>query len=401
MKKMTILLFVYLISYTICYSHTNTEKTEYARLKTLIDSIQKKYAPDKRVELFDITVADHHGKPVLKGVATSKDAYNELLFGVQKVVTSYIDSIELLPAADLDGKTYGIVNVSVADIRVNNDFEYEMATQSILGTPLKVLQKKGKWSRVQTPDGYIAWTHNLSFTSMTKDEFNIWTQAPKIVFTDYFGFAYLMPDEKGRRVSDIVNGNILKYEGVEGDFFKVSYPDGRIAYIKKGQGMLFDEWINSLPVTPQNIVNKAYTLMGIPYTWGGTSVKGMDCSGFTKSVLFMFGVILMRDASQQVNTGIPVDITNRNNLQIGDLMFFGKKAEGNKKERIRHVGFYIGDNKFIHASGYVRISSMNPFDADYDEQNTKEFVRASRVVGAIDTEGIWKITNNPFYQLQK
>lgn len=115
----------------------------------------------------------------------------------------------------------------------------------------------------------------------------------------------------------------------------------------------------------------------------------------------MFGVILMRDASQQVNTGIPVDITNRNNLQIGDLMFFGKKAEGNKKERIRHVGFYIGDNKFIHASGYVRISSMNPSDADYDEQNTKEFVRASRVVGAIDTEGIWKITNNPFYQLQK
>jgi cell wall-associated NlpC family hydrolase len=142
-------------------------------------------------------------------------------------------------------------------------------------------------------------------------------------------------------------------------------------------------------------------LKGIPYSWGGTSVKGMDCSGYTKTVFLKNGIILRRDASQQAQTGIPVDISSGyGQLRPGDLMFFGKKATDETSERIRHVAIYIGNKEFIHASGYIKINSLDPNQPNYDEGNTREFVRASRVIGAVGSYGIWNISDNPLYRFQ-
>jgi cell wall-associated NlpC family hydrolase len=160
-----------------------------------------------------------------------------------------------------------------------------------------------------------------------------------------------------------------------------------------------DDWYSSCQLTGENIIQTALTLKGIPYTWGGTSVKGMDCSGFTKTVLLKLGVVLRRDASQQAETGIPVDISaGYDNLRPGDLMFFGTKEEEGK-EKIRHVAFYMGNREFIHASGYIRINSLDAAQPHYDESNTREFIRASRVVGAVDTEGIWSVRRVMNYEL--
>jgi cell wall-associated NlpC family hydrolase len=128
----------------------------------------------------------------------------------------------------------------------------------------------------------------------------------------------------------------------------------------------------------------------------------MDCSGFSKTVFLKHGIILQRNASQQAKNGIPVDISaGYENLCPGDLIFFGKKATAEKKERVRHVAIYTGDKEFIHAAGYVRINSLDPVSPIYDEHNTKEFIRAARVIGAVDTEGIWSIDNNPLYKIQE
>jgi cell wall-associated NlpC family hydrolase len=114
----------------------------------------------------------------------------------------------------------------------------------------------------------------------------------------------------------------------------------------------------------------------------------MDCSGFTKTVLLMNGIVLLRDASQQAKTGTEIDISaGYDNLKKGDLMFFGKNG------RIRHVAIYLGNEEFIHASGYVRISSLDPAKPNYDEHNTKEFVKASRITGAVGTRGITPLSN--------
>lgn len=391
-----------LVSLLLTNVHAQKQTYKHTESYIIIKSVQEKYIPDKRVKIFDIEVDDHSKRPTLTGATTDEGAYNELIKQMQDVYKSdFVNKFELLPSKELGEKTYGVINLSVADIREKPDFTEGMATQSILGTPIRIYQKD-KWYRIQTPDGYIGWSQLANFHPMTKEEFNEWTAAPKVIFTDFWGFSYQEPNKNSQTVSDLVMSNILKLDGENGDFYKVSYPDGKTAYILKEQCKPYDEWYSSLQLSGEGLVKDAFRMTGIPYVWGGTSVKGMDCSGYTKQVLFMHGVILMRDASQQVNTGIPVEISkDYSNLQIGDFLFFGKKAEMNKKERIRHVGFYIGNNKFIHASGCIRVSSLDPKADDYDEVNATEFIRASRIVGAVDTEGIWSINNNPMYNIQE
>jgi len=384
------------------YAQEDTARYKHSELEIIINNIQQDFVPDKRIKIYDIKVDESRQQPTLTGVTSDITAYDELTKQAEAIYgDAFINNIKLLPDTALGEKVYGVINLSVADIRERASFSSGMATQALLGTPIRIWQKEG-WYRIQTPDGYLGWSQAANFQAMTKEEFNNWIDTPKIIFTDYFGFSYSKPDKDSQTISDLSMGNILKYEGEKGKFYIASYPDGKKAYILKSQCELYDKWFPSLKLTGKSIVKKAFTMMGIPYVWGGTSVKGMDCSGFTKMMFFMYGVILTRDASQQVNTGIPVDIKNGyQNLKEGDLLFFGKVDEKTGKERIRHVGFYIGNNEFIHASGYIRISSLDPQKDNYDELNATEFVRASRIIGAVGTKGIWAIDNNPFYHKVK
>ena len=89
-----------------------------------------------------------------------------------------------------------------------------------------------------------------------------------------------------------------------------------------------------------------------PYLWGGKSSFGVDCSGFTQQVFKLMGIGLPRDAYQQVSTGETVDF-----LQLaccGDLAFFD-----NENGDITHVGILLSSNSIIHASGYVRIDTID------------------------------------------
>ena len=310
---------------------------------------------------------------------------------------------EIIPERNAQSNyKFGVVTVSVANARMDANHRAETGTQLLLGMPVRVLQQQGSWWQVKTPEDYTIWIERSHFRRMNKEDFNRWTSAKKVIFTDDFGFIYEQPNVRSQRVSNLVLGNLMKYEGENPSFFHVSFPDGRKGYVLKRQAMLFDEWKNSISLTENSIVQTALSMKGIPYLWGGTSIKGMDCSGFTKTVFLMHGVITRRDAWQQARTGIPVDIsTGYENLRPGDLMFFGRKATRETPERIRHVAIYMGNKEFIHAAGLVRVNSLDPNKPHFDELNTREFIRATRIIGAVGTEGLWFIDDNPLYRVQE
>ncbi|MFZ1282392.1 MAG: C40 family peptidase, partial [Ignavibacteriaceae bacterium] len=330
------------------------------------------------------------------------EAYSEFTKMMSDADIKFDNQIEMLPSEKLGEKKFGVINLSVANIRSKPDHHEELATQSILGTPIKVL-KKGEdgYYLVQTPDNYISWLDDDGFTFMNEDQWNEWLATPKIIYTKEFGFSYSDAEEKSQTVSDLVAGNLLKIFGEDSNYYLAEYPDGRKAYIKKDEAKLFNHWYSSLNPNGDTILKTAYRFMGIPYLWGGTSTKGMDCSGFTKTVYFLNGIVLQRDASQQVNTGELVDVKNGwENLQAGDLLFFGRKAEEDKKERITHVAIYIGDGDFIHAAGRVRINSLNPIKTYYSKYRDHSFIRAKRILNSVGKNGIERILENSFYNVK-
>jgi len=355
-----------------------------------IQDIQTRYIPDKRVAVFNYTVIQEEGKTIITGETDLPSLKNEV---EQKFSgSSYITRIELLPSKELSSNIFGVINLSVANIRTKPDHGAEMATQALLGQPVKILQKKRGWYLVQTPDKYIAWADDDGVEVMNEKEMMIWKSFNKVIYTNAFGFAYSEMDINSVPVSDLVQGNILKKVSVEGDFVKVEFPDKRSAFIPASEVKDFDNWISDLSPSKESILSSAFNLMGTPYLWGGTSCKGVDCSGFTKTVYYMNGFILPRDASQQVAAGDVVDISKGfGNLQPGDLLFFGSKATDTTKERVSHVGIYIGDNDFIHSSGRVRINSLDKSKENFSAYRFNTLLRAKRILGADKREYISEV----------
>lgn len=398
MKSVYMTFLIFFISVQIC----SQENGKMEKLNNIIDAVKLKYAPDKRVALFDVEADEEGSFYLLTGETNLPEAKMELLEELNKENLQVKDEIKSLPAQELGDKIYGVINLSVANLRSNPDHPAELSTQSILGTPIKILKKgKGGFYLVQTPDGYISWLDNGGFHSMTKDEINNWLKSDKIIYLEDYGFAFSQADDKSQRVSDLVIGNLIKLVGEEKNFYKVNFPDGREAYVKQDECRMFNDWYANVNPAAENILKEAQRFMGVPYLWGGTSSKGMDCSGFTKTVFYLNGIILPRDASQQVHTGELVDTQNGwENLKPGDLLFYGRKATGDQKERITHVSIYIGDGDFIHAAGRVQINSFNPDKSYYSDYRKSGFIRAKRILNSIGAEGIDKILDNKFYQLK-
>ena len=376
------------------------EENDMERIKSVINELEYKYAPDSRTAIFKISAEQEGDNYILKGETNFASAKEELMQKLDNF--NAIDQIKILPDSELGKDIYGIINLSVANLRTKPENQAEMASQALLGTPIKILKKKKGWYLVQTPDQYISWIENDGFYSVNFDSLSAWNKSDKIIYTKDFAFTYSKPDINSGRVTDIVIGDILKYSGEENGFCKVLYPDGTIAFIKSEDCKPFKEWLNEADPTAENIIKTARTFMGIPYLWGGTSVKGMDCSGFTKTVFFLNGIVLPRDASQQVNIGESINTQDKlENLKPGDLLFFGKKGNDTTKQKITHVAIYIGDGDFINAAGKIRINSFSKDKPNYSAYRDDSFVCAKRVLNSIGSKGVVTISKNKFYNMEK
>ena len=137
---------------------------------------------------------------------------------------------------------------------------------------------------------------------------------------------------------------------------------------EQGNTAPFGQWNN--PEEQRLLVNVAIGFLGAPYRWGGASVTGVDCSGFVKKIYQFFNIDLPRTAFEQSLVGLRV---KRTELVAGDLLFF------NTRRRLGHVGIYIGNNEFIHASSLKRCVYVDNLNIPYFD---KRFVRAVRLKGS-------------------
>ncbi len=354
-----------------------------AGAEDILKPVRERFAPDRRLTVFDVTVTTSPQGVVVGGEVERPEAKDAVMRAVRAAGhADAADRITLLPDAALGARQFGIVRVSVANVRSKPSHPAEMATQTVLGWSVRVLKKQSGWYLVHTdPDGYLGWVEELQLTLVTEEELKAWTAKARVIVTAPVTVVRERAAADAAPVTDVVIGGLLSNEGTEGAWLKVSLPDGRRGYIRGEETQDFETWRAAIRPAAGNIEKTALQFVGTPYLWGGTSSKGFDCSGYVKTVLRLNGIEMPRDTDQQAEQGTAVSIDGGFDLlRKGDLLFFGTRAAAGRPDRISHVGIYVGDGEFLHASGLVRRNSLLPSSPIYSESLRNRLLRVRRIL---------------------
>jgi cell wall-associated NlpC family hydrolase len=384
---MTVSLKLYIASFVVIlfFSFLATEARaadQSTLIKRILQSTQQRYAPDRRTAVFDISYKQTKTEIVLFGEVDTLAAKNALIDALRKnLKEKVIDSIHVLPDLTLGNYRNGIVIIDVGDVRHEPRKQGKLITQVLMGTVVTLLKKTGGYCFIQMPDRYLGWINVAAIYIIDQTDAKTWNTAHKVIITELKCIVRKTPDSISVPLCNVVAGCILKSGGKNNGWTKVELADGRKGFVPDSLVQDLDEWNKSRMLTGENLEKTAKALLGIPYLWGGTSVKGMDCSGFVKMVYRLNGMELHRDADQQADQGTPIDPgKNFKNLQKGDLLFFGQQARGKQSKRITHVGLCIGNRLFIHSSGRVRLSSLDPSSNYFEESLLTRFILARRII---------------------
>lgn len=355
-------------------------------VQQLLASLKARVAPDARTAVWDVSVTEQDQVPVIVGTVGTI-AQRELISRElsDSSVTIFDNRVVALEQTVPMQKRNAMVKLSVATLRTQPKHSAEIATQAVMGTPVKVLCEDGEWLRVQLPDTYIAYVPESSVAYMSTAEMSQWKVAKRFIVTDYCSRLVAQPggDET---VTDLVLGCILQYVSEKGKWLCLATPDGREGWVEKTVVAEFSKWAQQ-DLNIALIESTARRMMGSGYLWGGTSTKVTDCSGLMKVSYFASGIILQRDASQQALTG--EKIPDWHSAVRGDLLFFGNSRTG----RVTHVGMYLADGLYIHCSGQVKINSLDPESPLY----LYSPLSISRIQGQVGTTGITAVRNHAWY----
>ncbi|MDE5642794.1 MAG: C40 family peptidase [Muribaculaceae bacterium] len=305
-----------------------------------------------------------------------------------------------------DSGDFALVRISVANMRSKPGHSQELASQAVMGTPVKLLSKEGDWYKVESPDGYTGWIIDNSLQPLSPEQFDNWRKTPRLVMTSHYQirlYTDSLTDCPRNTVTDLVNGCIVQLSSAytpSGETcckkksrgrVKVTLPDGRDGWGDMAAFTAATEWADQ-QFDAEKILTLAYSMIGQPYLWGGTSTKSLDCSGLSKVCYLNNGIILMRDASQQARTGSRIEASDWRSCQAGDLLFFGNATTG----KVTHVAIYDHNGNYVHSSGRVKRNSVDP---DSETYLSTPFLHAVRIHGNEGSEGITRVIDHPWYFL--
>lgn len=295
----------------------------------------------------------------------------------------------------MSAERWAQVNTSIASVRTNKGEAQEQCTQEYLGMPVKLLEKDGGWWKVETTDGYHGWIYGNGLVEKSQAELDEWKQQPRMVVTsrgEIESYKTSTASDPRSVVTDLVpNDIVVSGEQIENGRLLIILPDGQRAWADASAFTPINEWATQ-EFDSELLLDYAYDMMGKPYTWGGNSSKGVDCSGLSKNSYLREGIFLLRDASMQAKTGKQLDKDNWQAFEQGDLLFFGNKDTG----RVTHVAIYDKDGIFIHSNGRTHRVSLNSIDPASPEFPGYTTLGAVRIHGMEDTPGIVKAINHPW-----
>jgi gamma-D-glutamyl-L-lysine dipeptidyl-peptidase len=361
-----------------------------------LDSIGIVYVPDLRNGIFDAEFVSIGSDMILRGETNVPEAKDAIIGLLRKEGVDFIDSLKVLPDTSEIKESWGLVNVSVCNIRFISSYDAEMVSQALMGTPVRILKKENGWLLIQTPDMYLGWVDSDAIAAKSVLDYDKWKSSSRLFYTAKTGDIY-SDRSMVKVISDIVAGCILEMAGNQNRGYEVKLPDNREGYIPAEKAVLLDQLTVEAYLNPKNLVSTAESFMGIPYLWGGTSSKGFDCSGFIKTIYFLNGIILARDASQQFQNGMRLRRGSfPDSLKKGDLLFFGTSSRG--RPRVTHVGMYIGDSEFIHCSGMVKVNSLDSTRINFSRFRRDSYLGVRRIIGAGYREGMQPVLGHSWYK---
>lgn len=337
---------------------------------------------------------------------------------MKKIILTIL-SFCLALTAGAQEKRMAVVETSTCYMRLMPDYESALETQELMGTVVEIVGQKGYWREIVSPQPYKAWTTEKTLVEMTQEQIREYEDTPKYMFTGLYGHIYGEPSVKAATICDLVGGDVMRavMQGagkpfVKGKWAQVMLPSGKTGWVLRKDVCPLGERIDIRmgdaaegkvsQEKMEDIITSARQLLGVPYLWGGMSAKGVDCSGLVRISCIMNGVLLPRNASQQIRCGKPVEVNadpafwneearkdkeafsremkqRITSLKRGDLVFFGTPATAEKPMRVTHVGIYLGNGEIIHSSHLVRINSLDP-EADNCYENAHRLIGGCRLV---------------------
>ena len=224
-----------------------------------------------------------------------------------------------------------ICSVPVAPMRKEAAHRSEMVSQLLFCERVQVLESSGDFVLVKNEyDAYTGWCQRSQLTEIAGD-FPV--EEPEILTSAYINAGML----RDAAIHLPMGVPISNWKGITEPLFTYAGTT---------------HTAGSVPFSESDIVAISTSYLNVPYLWGGKSVFGIDCSGFSQQVFRYFGKKLPRDSGDQAKQGEDVGFLAE--TRAGDLAFFDN-AEGT----ITHVGILLNNREIIHASGKVRIDTID------------------------------------------
>jgi hypothetical protein len=242
-----------------------------------------------------------------------------------------------------------VVKVPVLDMTAKPQNGSERVSQARLGDNLAVERRNGEHLQVRSDDGYEGW---VQASKVTRGRRVRYVKTGHVIVVDVLFEPISSSPSDLRAIQVAPMGSVLQVSDVKGERPRVVLPDGRAGFartkeIRNARNPFRKEGV-------EKIIQRALTLTGAPYLWGGTTPWGLDCSGLVQLAFKMGGYQLLRDADMQFDSN--GQTVSKQDMKSGDLLFF----RGTKSPKVGHVAMYLEGRLMIHASGSEGIVLVEP-----------------------------------------